>query len=210
MYNHPERLAYSATPPDFGSLVIQRARWANGGLIIFPKLLSLLFQAPKQPQTIVQALLQTHYLTSLALTPLCVLLLLSVPFASDLMTIWMPLAALPYFVLYARDLRLMGYRPVRDLLRVYALNMLLIPVHLTGAVTSVRQALAGTQDPVPEDPKSVRSNENIGNGFGFAACHGGHKCRAGRLLRLADALDFWSLCSGQRCAAPYGIKQIFG
>lgn len=46
LYNHPERLAYSATPPDFGSLVIQRARWANGGLIILPKLLEFLWRAP--------------------------------------------------------------------------------------------------------------------------------------------------------------------
>ncbi|HKC92753.1 MAG TPA: glycosyltransferase family 2 protein [Nitrospira sp.] len=153
LYNHPERLAYSATPPDFGSLVIQRARWANGGLIIFPKLLSLLSRAPKQPQTIVQALLQTHYLTSLAFAPLSVLLLLCVPFASELMTIWMPLAALPYFALYARDLKLMGYLPTRDLLRVYALNLLLIPVHLTGAITSVRQALAGTKIPFRRTPK---------------------------------------------------------
>jgi len=153
LYNHPERLAYSATPPDFGSLVIQRTRWANGGLIIFPKLLSLLFQAPKQPQTVVQALLQTHYLTSLALTPLSVLLLLVLPFAPELMTAWMPIAALPYFVLYARDLELMGYRPGRDLLRVYALNMLLIPVHLIGAVTSIRQALAGTKIPFRRTPK---------------------------------------------------------
>src|SRR5262245_3252279 len=153
LYNHPERLAYSATPPDFGSLVIQRARWANGGLIIFPKLLSFLSRAPKQPQTIVQALLQTHYLTSLAFAPLSVLLLLCVPFASELMTVWMPLAALPYFALYVRDLRLMGYRPTRDLLRVYALNLLLIPVHLTGAITSVRQALAGTKIPFRRTPK---------------------------------------------------------
>ena len=153
LHNHPERLAYSATPPDFGSLVIQRARWANGGLIIFPKLVSLLFNAGKQPRTIVQGLLQMHYLTSLALTPLSVLLLLSLPFASELMTIWMPLAALPYFALYARDLKLTGYRPMRDLLRVYALNMLLIPVHLTGAATSVRQALAGTKIPFRRTPK---------------------------------------------------------
>jgi cellulose synthase/poly-beta-1,6-N-acetylglucosamine synthase-like glycosyltransferase len=27
--NYPERLSYSATPPDFGALVIQRRRWAN-------------------------------------------------------------------------------------------------------------------------------------------------------------------------------------
>ena len=31
LYNYPERLTYSATPPDFGSLIIQRRRWANGG-----------------------------------------------------------------------------------------------------------------------------------------------------------------------------------
>ena len=153
LYNHPERLAYSATPPDFGSLVIQRARWANGGLIIFPKLLSFLWRSQKRPQTIVQALLQTHYLTSLAFAPLSVLLLLMIPFSSELMTAWMPLAALPYFALYARDLRMVGYRPVRDLIRVYALNLLLIPIHLTGAATSVRQALAGTKIPFRRTPK---------------------------------------------------------
>ena len=36
LVNYPERLSYSATPPDFGALVIQRRRWANGGLIILP------------------------------------------------------------------------------------------------------------------------------------------------------------------------------
>ena len=38
LHNYPERMAYSATPPDFGSLCIQRERWANGGLLIVPKL----------------------------------------------------------------------------------------------------------------------------------------------------------------------------
>lgn len=38
LVNYPERLSYSATPPDFGSLVVQRRRWANGGLLILPKL----------------------------------------------------------------------------------------------------------------------------------------------------------------------------
>ena len=41
LLNYPERLSYSATPPDFGSLCIQRRRWANGGLIIMPKLWTL-------------------------------------------------------------------------------------------------------------------------------------------------------------------------
>lgn len=153
LHNHPERLAYSATPPDFGSLVIQRARWANGGLIILPKLLSFLRHTPKQIRTLPQALLQIHYLTSLAFAPLSVLLLLVIPFSSELMSPWMPLAALPYFALYARDLKNMGYRPFRDLLRVYALNLLLIPIHLTGAVTSMQQAVAGTKIPFRRTPK---------------------------------------------------------
>ena len=37
LVNYPERLSYSATPPDFGSLVVQRRRWANGGLLIIGK-----------------------------------------------------------------------------------------------------------------------------------------------------------------------------
>lgn len=153
LYNYPERLAYSATPPDFGSLIIQRARWANGGLIIFPKLLSFLRRKPKRLNTVAQGLLQIHYLTSLAFAPLSVLLLLVIPFSSDVMTAWMPLAALPYFALYARDLALMGYRPMRDLLRVYALNLLLIPVHLGGALKSMQQAIVGTKIPFRRTPK---------------------------------------------------------
>ncbi|SLM46512.1 Glycosyltransferase family group 2 [Nitrospira japonica] len=153
LYNYPDRLAYSATPPDFGSLVIQRARWANGGLIILPKLLEFLWRTRKRPATVPQALLQVHYLTSLALTPLSVVLLLSIPFSSDLMTPAMPLASLPYFILYARDLALAGYRPIRDLGRAYALNLLLIPVHLAGAVTSLRQMAAGTKIPFRRTPK---------------------------------------------------------
>jgi len=153
LHNHPERLAYSATPPDFGSLVIQRARWANGGLIILPKLLSFLRRTPKRVSTLPQALLQIHYLTSLAFAPLSVLLLLIIPFSSELMSPWMPLAALPYFALYTRDLAKMGYRPFRDLLRVYALNLLLIPIHLTGAITSMQQAIAGTKIPFRRTPK---------------------------------------------------------
>ncbi|KDA05271.1 glycosyltransferase [Microbacterium sp. CH12i] len=32
--NYPERLSYSATPPDWGSLIVQRRRWAKGSLNI--------------------------------------------------------------------------------------------------------------------------------------------------------------------------------
>ena len=35
--NYPDRLAFSATPPDFGSLLIQQHRWANGRLADRPE-----------------------------------------------------------------------------------------------------------------------------------------------------------------------------
>src|SRR5699024_6329649 len=43
LWNHPEVLAYSATPSDFGALVIQRRRWACGGLLVLPKAIAVLF-----------------------------------------------------------------------------------------------------------------------------------------------------------------------
>jgi cellulose synthase/poly-beta-1,6-N-acetylglucosamine synthase-like glycosyltransferase len=44
LINYPEKLSYSATPPDFGSLVVQRRRWANGGLLILPSAFSTSFK----------------------------------------------------------------------------------------------------------------------------------------------------------------------
>ncbi|MGE0025797.1 MAG: glycosyltransferase family 2 protein [Thermoleophilia bacterium] len=43
LHNCPERLSYSATPPDFGALCVQRERWANGGLIIMPKVVRMMW-----------------------------------------------------------------------------------------------------------------------------------------------------------------------
>src|SRR6266487_1671287 len=60
LYNYPERLAYSATPPDFGSLLIQRRRWANGGLIILPKLLRYLLRGPSRARKAVEGFFRCH------------------------------------------------------------------------------------------------------------------------------------------------------
>ncbi len=59
---------------------------------------------------------------------------------------------LPYFALYTRDLRLVGRRR-RDLLEVYALNLLLLPVNLGGVVKSVHQAVTGNRIPFGRAPK---------------------------------------------------------
>jgi hypothetical protein len=55
-------------------------------------------------------------------------------------------------MLYARDLRLVGYRR-RDLLAVYALNLLLIPVNLGGVLSSLRQAVGGKGTAFKRTPK---------------------------------------------------------
>ena len=153
LFNYPERLAYSATPGDFGSLIIQRGRWANGGLIILPKLLRHLRQESKTPALAAQSFYQIHYLTSHALAPISVLLLLVLPFSSKLMTVWLSLTAVPYFLLYARDLSILRYRNVVDFLRIYAFNLLLLPVHLGGALKSVQQLLTGKKIPFRRTPK---------------------------------------------------------
>jgi hypothetical protein len=64
----------------------------------------------------------------------------------------LPLTALPYFCLYGRDLQLAGYR-ASDLVRVYALNLLLIPVNLGGVLKSLQQAWTGHKIPFGRTPK---------------------------------------------------------
>ena len=66
LLNYPEKLAYSATPPDFGSLLIQRRRWANGGLIILPKLLRNLSLSFWKRGKTVEGIVRVHYLISIA------------------------------------------------------------------------------------------------------------------------------------------------
>ena len=90
LYNLPERLSYSATPADFGSLLIQRRRWANGGLIILPKLLRHLGRTPHRLRTWVEGFMRVNYLTSIAGTNLGLLLILTFPANDYLSIVWLP------------------------------------------------------------------------------------------------------------------------
>lgn len=152
IYNYPERLAYSATPADFGSLLIQRRRWANGGLIILPKLLRYLLQGPGRRAKLVEGFFRCHYLTSIAAVNIGLLILLALPFEGSIRSFWLPLTALPYFFLYGRDLVKSGYR-WSDFFRIYALNLMLIPVNLGGVITSLHQMITGRQIPFGRTPK---------------------------------------------------------
>lgn len=152
LYNYPRRLAYSATPPDFGSLIIQRRRWANGGLIILPKLLRYLGRGLFSGNKLAEAMMRVHYLSSIAAINLGLIILLAIPFTGSDPSFWLPLSAVSYFILYGRDLHLIGYR-ASDVLRVYALNLVLIPVNLGGVLKSLQQAWTNAKIPFGRTPK---------------------------------------------------------
>jgi hypothetical protein len=152
LHNYPDRLAYSATPPDFGSLLIQRRRWANGGLIILPKLVAYLLRRPFRFGKVPEFFMRAHYLVSIAGTSAGVLLLLAYPFGDSIDTFWLPVSAVPYYLLYGRDLVKAGYR-VSDLPRVYALNLALIPVNLGGVLRSLEQAMTKRKSAFLRTPK---------------------------------------------------------
>lgn len=78
--------------------------------------------------------------------------LLLFTFEDNLRNWWLPLTALPYFILYATDVRALGHR-WSDMIRVYALNLVLLPIQLGGVLASIRQALSGRSTPFARTPK---------------------------------------------------------
>ncbi len=153
LYGYPERLSYSATPSDFGSLVVQRCRWANGGLIILPKLLRYLAKAPASLKKIVEALLRMHYLSRSFISSLGYIMIFTFPLKDYMSAIWcLPLVGLPFQLLYLRDLRMSHYR-VSDFLRALTFDLILIPLNMVGVVQSIQQMITGRQIPFMRTPK---------------------------------------------------------
>lgn len=155
LVNYPERLSYSATPPDYGTLVVQRRRWANGGLLVLPALwrTAAARRAAGHPMRVAEVMLRTNYLGSIAWVTAGLLVLLTiVPLNGELVSVVLILMALPYFVEMAHDLRMLGYRR-RDILGVYGLNLLLLAVNLAGTIGSLAQAFTGHRMAFARTPK---------------------------------------------------------
>ncbi|MEQ8718704.1 MAG: EAL domain-containing protein [Acidimicrobiales bacterium] len=154
LFNYPERLAYSATPPDFGSLCIQRQRWANGGLLILSKLRdqSRARRERREKNRFGEVFLRVNYMASIFWASLCLLILLIYPFNSGLLKPILPLIALPYFLMMASDLRYCGYKRL-DVLRIYGFNLILLFVNLAGAFASVLQLVTGEKSSFKRTPK---------------------------------------------------------
>jgi cellulose synthase/poly-beta-1,6-N-acetylglucosamine synthase-like glycosyltransferase len=152
--NYPERLSYSATPPDFGSLVVQRRRWANGGLLILPKLWEQIRKRRGQARPVLfrEILLRVNYMASITWASFGLLFLLAYPYDSRLLSPLVFLAALPYFLAMGSDLRDCGHR-FSDIFRIYGFNLVLLPVNLAGVLKSLQQALTGDKIPFVRTPK---------------------------------------------------------
>jgi cellulose synthase (UDP-forming) len=152
IHHDHRRLSYSATPPDFGSLIIQRRRWANGGLLIVPRLLAFTLRMPWSIRTFADAIMRIPNLTSAASNGLFFTLFMLVPFSNDLVPPWMAAVMLPSMLLTGLGLVRAGYRP-SDFVTVQALSVLLVPVNLSGTFRSLRQAFTGRQTPFARTPK---------------------------------------------------------
>ncbi len=154
LFNYGERLSYSATPPDFGSLAIQRQRWADGGLIILPKLVNQ-WRSRKgsaSPMTFTEYFLRLTYLSSIAWSSICLVLVLVFPFSETLLSPLVVLCAAPYFLAQADDLHDCGYHR-RDVARIYGFNMVLLAINLAGTLRSIGQAITGSKIAFARTPK---------------------------------------------------------
>ncbi|GAA4381366.1 glycosyltransferase family 2 protein [Paeniglutamicibacter cryotolerans] len=152
--NYPERLSYSATPPDFGSLVVQRRRWANGGLLILPKFWRQISERRQRRERVGlrEVLLRTNYMASIAWASAGLVFLLVYPYDGRLLSPLIFIAALPYFLAMGNDLRTCGHR-FSDIFRIYGFNLVLLPVNIAGVLKSVEQAFTGEKIPFVRTPK---------------------------------------------------------
>jgi cellulose synthase/poly-beta-1,6-N-acetylglucosamine synthase-like glycosyltransferase/chitodextrinase len=154
LYNYPERLSYSATPPDFGSLCIQRRRWANGGLLILSKLhrQSRIRRSQGKRTRFGELFLRWNYMASISWSSASLLILLAFPFSATLISPLLGLVALPYFMAIASDLRYCGYKRL-DVLRIYGFNLILLGVNLAGTLSSIVQGITASKAPFARTPK---------------------------------------------------------
>jgi len=154
LVNYPERLSYSATPPDFGSLIVQRRRWANGGLLILPKLRAQIRERKRRNEAVsrMETFIRLNYMASIAWASFGLIFLLAYPYDGRLLSPFVLLAALPYFIAMASDLKYSGYKRT-DVLRIYGFNLILLPVNLAGVLKSLQQALTGKKIPFARTPK---------------------------------------------------------
>ena len=165
LLNYPERLSYSATPPDFGALCIQRQRWANGGLLILPALWRQIRARRDrgERQRLGETFLRINYMASICWSSIALIFLLLFQFNDRLISPLVLLISIPYFLMMAVDLKHCGYRR-SDVLGLYGFNLVLLAVNIAGVGASLLQVLIGGRPAFKRTPK-VRSRTTPGLTF---------------------------------------------
>ena len=209
VYHYNGRLSYSATPVDFGALLIQRRRWANGGLLILPKLVCYTLRWPWYPDRIAKLFARLPSLMAPSVAGIGMPILLLFRFDDSIVPLWLPLLALTYYLLYGLDLKRAGYQ-WSDVPRVYALNLLLIPVQFGGTLESLRQAMSGRPIPFRRTPK-ITGRTRVPKVYLAAICL---FCIYALVCAMFDAWDgrflhmLYAFINGS--AAAYGIVVFIG
>lgn len=176
--NYPARLTYSATPPDFGALVVQRKRWSNGGLIILPSVIRYLMSRRPSFPNLLEGLLRIHYMVMPACISTSMLAMLIYPFDFRHVSSWVYVTLPPYLYLVCRDLVHSGYRR-RELFKAYTLFLILLPVVLVGVMNSILQIIFGDKANFGRTPKVA------------------HRTAAPALIHLSIwGLFVWSILTG--------------
>lgn len=152
LHNYLDRMTFSSMPPDFGSLLIQRRRWSNGGLIILPKLVRYAIRAKKNKALAKELFMRVNYLSGTTTSVFTALLLLLYPFSKEVGTPLISLAFLPMIVLFVRDMRNTGYG-FSDALQCLGFNMILLPIATGGVLKQFQQMITGNKIPFGRTPK---------------------------------------------------------
>src|SRR5437016_13628282 len=219
LHNYPERLAYSATPADFGALLIQRRRWATGGVLIVPNVFRYFWARPSL-QRLSETLIRTQYILSAPLGSVSVVVLMLHPFDTAWSATALP-ALLAYLFVFQRDLVHNGSRALQ-LFRAMALNAMLLPINLAGAINSLRQLWSGRKVPFQRTPKvrgrTAATPVHIAAQFGlllFAAAEAKIRYAAGEWLAFlffacyAAALSYtFHVFIGWRAALEDGLGGV--
>ena len=99
-----------------------------------------------------ELLVRINYMASIAWATFGLIFLLAFPYDGRLLSPLVLLAALPYFLAMASDLKYCGYR-YSDIFRIYGFNLIMLPVNLAGVLKSIEQAITGKKIPFARTPK---------------------------------------------------------
>jgi hypothetical protein len=100
----------------------------------------------------IEIMLRLNYMASIAWANFGLVFLLVYPYDGRLLSPLVLLAAMPYFLAMASDLKYCRYK-YSDVIRIYGFNLILLPVNLAGVIKSIEQALTSRKMPFARTPK---------------------------------------------------------